>query len=632
MPMNLATLTNTYFLSAADANPPTLPAPTTFADCKLTPLIGCAQYAPEVQTALAKVGTKSRDENKKQFVLVHNWWLGLQMGDYVPPKRLVGSAGPDLKPGAKFYLDGEDSPPAGVLLSDVLIQKAKVGVDVRVLGWVSFAIMGSRIAQKYGEAMSIADLNSITMASIVDLRSEPALRSNVGLDVLSHTAGAVHTKLVVIGDETEAIGFTGGIDFVPDRWGARWHDIAVKVEGPAVQGLYDWFRLIWNENANRKPKIYTLGKVQVPSTAYPFLLKDRTLATTAKGRHHVQSMRTVPVYRYKKASIFPENRAPAAAPNGLFEIKEAWQKAMLAATDYIYMEDQSYWSAEVLGWANVAIQANPNLRVILMASGGADPNDPVMPDREILTQSIDGSLLAGLSNAQRGQVRMFRRFDDPESYGAFTAVAANDNGNGTSDVEIDFKFNDAIKANLLAEASLLLYIGGEEFRITANPALNAGTNVRATVAHPVSGATPAVGDTGHVIDYPAITVHSKTTLIDDHWAIIGSANCMRRSLYTDWEHSVVFVDENDVAVKEYRKKLWAHHFDEADPNTFDDLAESLYRWDPAWGVDGGHAPRPTKIMPTTLPIAGPPLVGAVRRKYDMWLDVDSRQAWGGVRP
>jgi hypothetical protein len=151
-----------------------------------------------------------------------------------------------------------------------------------------------------------------------------------------------------------------------------------------------------------------LDGVKVPSTEFPFALKARTLATTVKGKHHVQSMRTVAVYRYKKVSIFPENRAPAAAPNGLFEIRAAWERAITAASDYIYMEDQSYWSAEVLSWVNTAVQANPDLRVILMASGGADPNDPVMPDQEILTLSIDQSLLAGLSATQRDQGRMFQ--------------------------------------------------------------------------------------------------------------------------------------------------------------------------------------------------------------------------------
>ena len=52
----------------------------------------------------------------------------------------------------------------------------------------------------------------------------------------------------------------------------------------------------------------------------------------------------------------------------------------------------------------------------------------------------------------------------------------------------------------------------------------------------------------------ALTVHAKTTLIDDQCAIIGSANAMRRSLFTDIEHSVIYVDAQD-SVTNYRTEL-----------------------------------------------------------------------------
>src|SRR5262249_15831013 len=152
-----------------------------------------------------------------------------------------------------------------------------------------------------------------------------------------------------------------------------------------------------------------------------------------------------------------------AAPNGLFEIRAAWQKAVRAATDYIYMEDQGFWSTEVLGWVNDAIRNSPNLRGILMASGGADPNDPVMPDQEILTPSVEQSVLAGLTATQRDQVRMFRRFNDRELLHTFTIVADTDNGDGTSDVEIDVQWTVDIERNAFAAESYLLAIGADEF-------------------------------------------------------------------------------------------------------------------------------------------------------------------------
>ncbi|HEY1365832.1 MAG TPA: phospholipase D-like domain-containing protein [Gaiellaceae bacterium] len=628
--MNIATQKNKYFLAAADAKAPTLPPPVTYADSKVTPLIGCKEYAAEVEAALARVGTKTPAENKEQFVLVHNWWLGLEMGEYVPPPDVIGSIGGDqvAVAGSKFYLDGEKPPDGTRALAEVLKQKAKAGVDVRVLGWLSFAVMGSNLAMKVGAAT--AAVNAATMASIVDLRSEPALSTGAALDVLGHTAGAVHTKLVVIGDATQAIGFTGGLDFVPSRWAETWHDIVVKVEGPAVQGLYDWFRLIWNENAGRKATVFTLGAKKVPTTAPgTSALKTRALATTKKGSHHVQSVRTVPVFKYTMFNIFPENRAPAEAPNGLFEIRAAWEKAIRAATDYIYIEDQAFWSVEVFEWVNAAIRANANLRVILMASGGADPDDPEMPLQEILTLSIDNSLLKGLTGSQLDQIRMFRRFKR-EAFGPHTIAAANDKGDGTSDVELDPAVTEALPKDFLVEEQFLLRVAGNEFPVTANAEQKVGDRHRMTVKHLTSGAKPPGAGDAVLVRYLGVAVHSKTTLVDDHWAIVGSANCMRRSLYTDWEHSVVFLDEADTAVKEYRKKLWAFHFGAGNIGMFDNLASSLRRWEPSWGVGPAVAALPPTIRPVTLPIKGPPLEGLNRRFYEVLLDVDSRQNWGGL--
>ena len=69
------------------------------------------------------------------------------------------------------------SPPEATrILLDILKQKAQSGVDVRVAGWVSFAVMDSAIAQKSG-AESIARVNSLTMQSIQDLRANRASAS-----------------------------------------------------------------------------------------------------------------------------------------------------------------------------------------------------------------------------------------------------------------------------------------------------------------------------------------------------------------------------------------------------------------------------------------------------------------------
>lgn len=54
------------------------------------------------------------------------------------------------------------------------------------------------------------------------------------------------------------------------------------------------------------------------------------------------------------------------------------------------------------------------------------------------------------------------------------------------------------------------------------------------------------------------TVHCKVTIIDDVFCIVGSANSMQRSLYTDVELSVAILDSPDGGVvRKLRRDLWA---------------------------------------------------------------------------
>ncbi len=61
----------------------------------------------------------------------------------------------------------------------------------------------------------------------------------------------------------------------------------------------------------------------------------------------------------------------------------------------------------------------------------------------------------------------------------------------------------------------------------------------------------------HVFARQGIVEHSKITIIDDVWAAIGSANCMRRSLYTDGELSVSVMEDSPTPfAQRLRKELW----------------------------------------------------------------------------
>lgn len=130
-------------------------------------------------------------------------------------------------------------------------------------------------------------------------------------------------------------------------------------------------------------------------------------------------------------------------------------------------------------------------------------------------------------------------------------------------------------------------------------------------------------DGGTCADYRL--VHSKTTLIDDQWAIIGSANCTRRSLYTDFEHAISMLDERESLVRQYRIDLWSEYFCRRE---IDDIQQALYAWNTSWGreIDGGP------FLPTHLVRYSPPAnvtIGLIERfRYNRVEDPDSR-TWEG---
>ncbi|MFC4913903.1 phospholipase D family protein [Actinomadura gamaensis] len=530
-----------YFVQPDDTVPPSEPLPLTFGGCRVTPLIDGTTYFDDLKAQLATVGLGTPSENANQFIYIAGWHLHLMGGKILPAPGSSGTYLPTVELEKPFSLDG---PAAAARMIDLLKAKARAGVDVRILGWVSFALMADNFVQtkavKHGLGW-IRDINIATLASIQELRTEPALAEKAWVNILTHPAGAAHTKLVLVGSGGGAVGYTGGLDFVGDRHGSQphpaqqWHDVQAKVEGPAVQAMHDYFRDMWNEVRGRAVKPLRLAFTNLDShTPGSLPLAARTLPTTPVGRHHVQSLRTLPQFNFKSFNQLPPNDKISFAPAGLFEVRSAWMKAIKAADRYIYVEDQSFWSIELMGRLRDAIKAKPDLKVLLVV-GVADPTDPAYPPYGLV--ALTQGLLKGLTPAQRAQVSMFSR---------------------------------------------------------------------------------------------DVIVHSKTTLVDDHWAIVGSANFARRSLYTDIEHSVAVLDEDDTLVRQYRVGLWSDAFrlPPADQQKIADIDKALNVWNASWGTPGSGVTLPSGVTPVVLPTSEKTLTGKEQERYDLFADVDSRTAWG----
>ncbi len=580
------------------------------------------------------------------FLFVHSWQLGLLGGVYKPSSEAPPDSGVVITgtpvPVLPLTIGGQI-----VHVSDLLKQKAQAGVEVRVLGWVNPFGMANAGAEGSWFS-SLANVNAFTIQSIQDLRTEDKIGANAALDVLAHGGGATHVKMLVLGSTKRAVAYTGGLDLVanhiatPDHADKDhlWHDIMVRVEGPGVQAVYDYFRDMWNSNLQRPPYTVLYQGKQVPTVLPGASTVDaRALSASSAGTATIQSLRTIPIEQY---GSFTCQRYPPATPlttAGSTQLQQAWQNAIGQADTYIYMEDQYYWSRHVMGWINQRLKVAPNLKVILLAPARIDPDDdPNTPQNQYRTESINHTLLQDLSDADVARVRFFRRWGPVTSQ----TVSITPTGPTGATMTVQVGVSPAFKGpkdyyGVMNPAGLSQ--NGTFFKITGCDASDGSTPLTVTVSVP-DGQTPPARGAATFLLRQGITVHSKTTIIDDKWAIIGSANCTQRSLYTDWEHAVGFIDTGD-AVQQYRMALWNEHFGHSDPDDFSDLDAALNSWNPDWGQADGNAPplpttpdgQPGVAFLESVPLRFSPekrITPDNQQYYDVFEDVDSRTPWGSM--
>lgn len=484
-----------------------------YQNSEVTPMINGPEYFRNLKQLINNLGTGAADQ---QFIYICGWWLD-----------------------QAFSLDGT----AGrARLVDILKQKSRQGVDVRVLGWVMAPeLIRNRMLQgsSVGGIQGMLSLNADSMRFINSLRGEASMVTKACLNILSHPAGAVHLKMVIVGNGDEIVGFTGGLDLKPDRHSNLWHDVQARVKGPAVQGLFNTFREMWNEVRGRA--VVTLRAAGVSSDTHRHnmpVLAARTISSPSRSRMHVQSLRTLPRYRFASAGIvsvitsLPTNSPLSYAPTGVIEVKNAWQAGINGAQNYIYMEDQAFVSREVFDWINTAVINNPELHVLLVI-GQWDPNDaPNNIWTKLLSLAVNNHLLRNLNASQIARIGLF--------------------------------------------------------------------------------------------SHRTKTIHTKSTIVDDHWAIIGSANCMRRSLYTDFEHAVAYMDENGRGIQSYRMDLWGIHLG----RSFNEPDAAVGEWFSIPFKNSGSPVSSTNFERLPLPLPRAVLSNRERILFDEIYDVDAREEWG----
>ena len=184
-------------------------------------------------------------------------------------------------------------------------------IDVRVLLWAGAPL----------------PVFTPSRAAVRDVREKLMRGTQVrcALDSHERPMHCHHEKLVIVDGE---IAFVGGIDLTSlggDRYDEcehpmhsrlGWHDASSRLTGPAVADVAEHFDARWHAATGER--------------------LDRTPVPGRSGDVELQVVRTVPekIYDFQ--------------PRGDFRILEAYTRALRSAREFVYLESQFLWSAQVV--------------------------------------------------------------------------------------------------------------------------------------------------------------------------------------------------------------------------------------------------------------------------------------------
>ncbi len=393
--------------------------------CSLEVLIDGAQALPEMARAM---------QDARHFVHITGWQI-------TPHFELTR---------------GESHTVLGALLAELAER-----VDVRILVWAGAPIPAFHPTR----AEVRASVENLVRGTRIRCKPDPR----------EHPFHCHHEKTIVIDGK---VAFVGGIDLTDsagDRFDSRahharrrlgWHDMATRLEGPAVADVNDHFLLRWSELTGEPLEV---GRFAEPAA-------ERT----------VQVIRTVAEGMYDRV------------PHGEFRILESYMRALRSAQQLIYLENQFLWAPEIVEIlaAKLRDPPRPDFRLVVVLP--ANPNngrDDTRGQLGVLSAADGGNerlLAATIRAVSRGR-------DDPLYVHAKVAV-------------VDDRWLTVGSANLNAHSLL----NDTELNVACvDPQLARETRVRLWAEH-------------LELDEQTVAGEDVRTLVDERWRPIAYEQLARR--------------------------------------------------------------------------------------------------------
>ena len=440
-------------------------------------------------------------------------------------------------------------------LTELLRDHAADGVDVRVLLWVNEGALGWDNVPFVETPLAKTQWTNITTAQ--ELRSYPNLENKVILNVLDHLYGSSHMKMALVADTTPAVNrvvaYTGGIDFTdirkgqPRHSGRKWHDIQARIEGDATTGVFEFFKALWDELVERRQREENRLVGGPHMGPHPVGFEDTT---------HVRVGVFDVVYAVPEfAQKFPVG--DVIVPNIPAETKNTVQ-SLRTVPDV----SRHLWSAPF------------------------DVSFPAVGDVKFTNLSSDVyEIYLGFKTAMAA-AQSYIYIENSVMYSRDLFVQLRN----------AIIANSELKVILLTAASVTnfsLPMPKHNYYLWNYLYKDLDANQRS-----------------QVVLYKSLQyyTHAKVMIVDDKFAIIGSANIANKSFFSDLEHSISFIDNDGYqTVKEFRQALWNEHF-RTTPVQAQEIAEidaALHVWNQQWGVLGASFQIPSHLELTAITDPGP---------------------------
>jgi phosphatidylserine/phosphatidylglycerophosphate/cardiolipin synthase-like enzyme len=224
--------------------------------------------------------------------------------------------------------------------------------------------------------------------------------------------GSLHQKTAIVDGRT---AFCGGIDLAAGRWatrkheGAVWHDVHVRIRGPAVRRIQENFVRRWRAEQSDPLDVGVIAEVAKGPEQLRLLRWEKEKELDLK-LHDVVGARpgSLPVQVIR--SIHHDSDADREDHSYL----ESYARAIINARQYIYIENQ-YFNCEFLTQLIIErLKAMRSLHVIILL--------PTEVENSPLYKLLDGGQMARINQAAPDRVMILNRFtpgSDGDLYGLF---------------------------------------------------------------------------------------------------------------------------------------------------------------------------------------------------------------------